>query len=237
MTWPDEREALVGLLRAGLGLARVLVEPGVLDRDRRAAPEVDGDLQLVGPERPPRGPGDEGDRPQDAVAALERDDHRRVPAEALDDPEDLVGVGRGPHPLAAEVLQEQRLGAAEDPPDRRLLGRVAGLQLGVAAQEVLLAVAVEDRDLAHATRLVDEVDRHPVGEQRHDEAGQAVERLVDVERRRQRARRLGQEREALAGDALGPVGGGPVAVGLDPLGDVVLDADEVGHHAVARGSG
>jgi len=59
------------------------------------------------------------------------------------------------------------------------VGRVALVEL--AAEGDLLRVDMDERHAPQSAAVVDHVDRAPVGELRHDEPGDALERLLVVE--------------------------------------------------------
>jgi hypothetical protein len=136
-------------------------------------------------------------------------------------------------------LDPHRRSARQHPRGPRAVAQAGRLQLLEAAQQRLLVrIAVPGGDPLHAPVAGEQVHRAAVGHERHDQAGQPVERLVDVQRRGQHRRRLGQQGQA----ALGLLGRGPggalgheVALALvlsgDAGGHVGLDADVVGHLA------
>ena len=79
------------------------------------------------------------------------------------------------------------------------LGRVEPAH--AAHQPGLLGLHVGGRHQVQPAVLVDEVDLAPVGDAGDDQAGELVERGLDVQRAREEAARLAQELEALIGAA------------------------------------
>ena len=179
-------------------LLRGAEEEGVVDRLRRPARDLVGEVEIGLAEPPPRLAGTERDRPEQAAARLERDDDVRGRLERAVEREMLL-VDRGVRQsLAPRVLDEERLAAPEHLRDGMrlvLLRRVPAPDL--PQQLLALRAAVRDHDLAQAPVLVERVDDAVVREPRHEQLGEIGERRLVVERGGEQRARLGEEVDPL----------------------------------------
>ena len=140
--------------------------------------------------------GDEGDRAERASVRNKRHAH---PRPQIQRPQDVHYLRQVPRRLRQEVVgdvaYELRLARSQD-----LRNAVGGV--GARSREPLrkllrpadlLRIGVRDNQPLHAPRLLDDVDGAPVGELRHGERRDVLQRRLVVERRGEDRARLGEE--------------------------------------------
>lgn len=186
------------------GLLQLFVEAGVVCRQRRAVGELLRQAHLVLAVAAARARRDQRQRAQAAAVHLQGQDHRRADAHGPVDVEEAVVLGRPPHQLLADLLEDQRLAAADDLAHQAArvarIGPVALLQ--VLGQMPLGGVGVGHHDPPHLLAL-GHVHDAPVRQTRHRQVRQRAQRLGDRERAREHLARIGQEAQRLLalGDA------------------------------------
>jgi hypothetical protein len=193
----DRAELIARLAQLGLGVAHARVQVCVVERDRRARRERLRQLLLLGPEPATRLGGGEDDRAEHPPARGQRQHQRRPEAERPQRRQVLVVVGDGLEERLGDLGIDLRLAAPDHRRDTARgvgVGRVARDEL--ARQRLLLGLAVRDRH--HPDRAVGllDVDDAPVGQERHGEPRQLVQRRLAVERALQRRAGVGHELRA-----------------------------------------
>ena len=177
----DPHRQRVGLEQQAVALLRVgqrVDQPRGLDRRRRPARELGGEVE-VGAAEPPRGPRrHQRDRAPRAVARHQR--HAQV-------------GGRPGHQVVCHPADELRLAGPHD--DRRTV-RPVGAQLGNVARG---GGRPHDRAV-----LAQHVDRAPVGEPRDQQRGELLERPLARSGRGQQLTGPREERELVPAVVVGP---------------------------------
>ncbi len=160
-------------------------QTGVVDGDRSAPCQVLGRPELGLLVAPAALGRDERDRPERAVPGHERNAHRRLQSELLEDVVELRCLrGRLEQQLGWNVREQLRLSRTNDVRDSVLRLRVRGIPLGQVVRPAnLLGVDVRDREPFDRPILCNHVDRAPVCELRHRERREVRERGLVVERR------------------------------------------------------
>ena len=144
-------------------------------------------------EAPVRLGRDQGERAEHLLAGAQRDDEQRGEADRLEQREVLVVLRRVAQHRRRDAAHQQRLARPDHARAPPVVVEPRGMARAQPARQLdLLRVEVRDRDLLEDPAGAGQVDRAPVGERRHGQLGDPLERGREVGRRAELAPGLDQ---------------------------------------------
>ncbi|HEU0034250.1 MAG TPA: hypothetical protein VFQ53_26680 [Kofleriaceae bacterium] len=183
----DDSEDAVAHAR---GLARRLVEPSVLDRERGAPSQLHHERQILR-RVAMRSRRCDDDRTDHAIGDDQRHRERGSRAQLAKQLQMLVVLSERDDEVIGDVIEDLRLlrrdrGARENPP------RIERELLETLACRRQRGVGMRDRDAMQRRVAFDEVDDAELREVAHRDAGDVLQHLLAIERRRERRARFGK---------------------------------------------